>query len=359
MYSATGNTPNFSRRLPVVNYFAYSELYRRSCASLCSRYPKCCNSSVRAQTLTLKQFSEDMIQDQFAGATIPGFLRFVQFKRFNFRIKFKNSARVLFRQLITKKFEKKQKKKMATLNEVIRYIFVYLFAFLPILGFYLSTKYTNDYGLILLIDIIIFHYLVPAIFVEVQNTYVSVEDGLFSEINQYCDRAGYTLLILCTFAGGFFLLHFSGAGKYESIECLFPKFSNEVLSVLYAIFVGLLLLLIYPQTEHKFYYGFISKNVQRESLFNVIIITIANASKWYMLFSVTVKSSTAAVWWTVIFAVCFFLMGYADLKNTFYVGTSSRNLLYLCFGVTIALYKFHVKLQHPNVTPFASKSIFH
>lgn len=248
---------------------------------------------------------------------------------------------------------------MARLNDVVRYIFVYLFALLPILGFYLSHKYTQDYGLILLIDIAIFHYLVPAVFVEVSNAYVSLEEGLFSELSQYCDRAGYTAITLCTFAAGFLVLHFSDIGKYESIECLFPKFSNEVLSLLYAIFVGLMFLLIYPQTEHKFYYAFISKNLKSESLLHVIFITIANASKWYILFEATVKSSTAAVWWTAVFAVCFFLMGYADLKNTFWVGTSSRGLLYLCFGITIALYKFNVKLQHPNVTPFASKSVFH
>lgn len=223
------------------------------------------------------------------------------------------------------------------MSSAIKIIIVYILAALPILGFYLGATFTHDYFLIFLIDMVIFHFVLPVLLREATNDYTKVEEDYNGFV--LSGREYDTLLMAALYMVGWVIFHFTDLPSYGSATLLLPDFSSKVLSIIYAILTAIFFVIIYAISEHNFYYGFIRHNIYGgHDILHVLVTSLFNALKWYFLFVESKEDSAIA--WTIFWFAMYFIIGFNTSNDVFYAGSALRQLFYLFYVITLALYAF-------------------
>lgn len=232
-----------------------------------------------------------------------------------------------------------------------RTLFCYALACLPILSWFLVCKHIKDYGVLLIAEILVVHILVPILVRAVSDKFFNFKQDRYYEasLKQAEGEAGLVTLLYII---GILILSFVNSSKswnYSEKNMMFPRWKNNVLIIIYAIFVALIALFVYPASEQYFYVGFayINMGLTGNYQFNSLMIALITGIKWFFLFDATVKHRNAAVFWTILWVILYAVIDYNNSERWYYSGIALRQWVMFLYIVTLVLYALGVKCKRP------------
>lgn len=241
---------------------------------------------------------------------------------------------------------------MSFLNTLISY----LIALSPILIWWLVCTKIKDYGVLMILEIVICHILLPNIFRALIGGFYISYQGSYYQFS-FRSTGGQAGGIVVVYLIGYLLFSFwkgSTLWNYSEQKILIPGFKNNVFTIIYAIIVALIALFVFPVSEHFFYYYFCLMNVDgRTGYLAVLIMTLICVAKYYFLFSNSVQDKNAGIFWTILWGLMYIMIdfGSRDAKywnNWYYGGIGLKQVINLLYIISLTLWGLGVQFPKPS-----------
>lgn len=239
-------------------------------------------------------------------------------------------------------------------------IIVYAAAILPIVVWWLICTKIKDYGVLMVLEIIICHILVPNILRNVLSGIYSYNLGTYYKF-EFRNTGGQAGGIVVIYLIGYLLISFWSSSKHWNFSqksLMFPSWKSNVGIIIYAIIVALIALFVFPVSEHYFYSYFILWNVQGWGFGTLAIISLLNSAKYYFLFTETVSDKNAGLFWTILWVIMYLVIDLSRGTNYhykkgnhhywFWGGLGLKQVVMLLYSITMVLWSLGIQFPKPN-----------
>lgn len=241
-----------------------------------------------------------------------------------------------------------------------RIIFCYFITCLPILVWFVICTYVKDYGVLMAVEILVCHILLPVVIRAISDEFYHIRDVDDRYYRFYFKGCEVELpLLIGVYIIGLLLLSFlksSRAWNYTQKVMFFPAWKKNAV-LIYAIFVALVAVIVYPVIEHYYYIGFVFLNLRPEKGYKyfIVIISLLRSIKWFFLFNETVQKKSAAVFWTILWVILCMIIDARSWDRNYHTGAGMKQVLMLMYVITLTLYALKVRCKSPTAVSVTRK----